>query len=149
MDTKYSERKFLAQDFKNILDSPDTICGMQKNTLGHMGESLAENWLRAKGFQVLAHNYRCKHGEIDLIATRANALIFVEVKTRTTSTFGSPQAAITRTKRSHLIKTALHFLSTSTQKPYKAWRHDLIAIILTRNHKLQSLDHIKNILDGY
>lgn len=149
MDNKYSEWNFLAQDFRNILTLPSTICGMQKITLGYIGESLAENWLRAKGFQVLAHNYRCKYGEIDLIVTHAEILIFVEVKTRTTSTFGPPQAAITYTKRSHLIKTALHFLNTSTKKHYKAWRHDLIAIRLNRNHKLQSLDHIKNIFDGY
>ncbi|MGH3723108.1 MAG: YraN family protein [Mycobacterium sp.] len=66
--------------------------------IGSRGEDLAADYLRAGGFEILYRNWRCRYGEIDIIAANREVLVFVEVKTRTGQGFGTPAESVTHTK---------------------------------------------------
>ena len=78
---------------------------------GLQGEALVADYLRHNGFQLVAHGYYCRFGEIDLIAWEGNTLCFIEVKTRTNLEMGLPREYVTPTKQKKLRKTALFYLS--------------------------------------
>lgn len=83
---------------------------MNRRELGRAGETLAEELLRSLGYDVLEKNYRCRLGEIDLIARDGASLVFVEVKTRRSKAFGEASEAITRDKKVRLARLARFFL---------------------------------------
>ena len=78
---------------------------------GLQGEALVADYLRNNGFQLVAHGYYCRFGEIDLIAWEGNTLCFIEVKTRTNLEMGLPREYVTPTKQKKLRKTALFYLA--------------------------------------
>lgn len=80
---------------------------------GQWGEALAAEYLRSHGYDLLAHGYRCRFGEIDLIAEKNGILCFVEVKTRTNLTMGLPREYVTPAKQKKLKKTALYYISAN------------------------------------
>lgn len=84
---------------------------LNRAKLGQVGEAYARTYLESKGYQTLAVNYRCPYGEIDLIAREAHELVFIEIKSRTGSAYGSGFESITRYKRQHILRTACHFLA--------------------------------------
>ena len=79
-------------------------------SLGDRGEMAACEFLRARGYQIAEKNYKCKLGEIDLIARRNGRLAFIEIKTRTSTQFGTPQEAVDLKKREKLFKLAQWYL---------------------------------------
>ena len=78
---------------------------------GTWGEAQVAAYLRTKGYPLLAHSYRCRLGEIDLIARKGKVVCFVEVKLRSHTEFGLPREAVTPRKQEKLRKTALLYLS--------------------------------------
>src|SRR5688572_7769430 len=78
---------------------------------GVEAEAMAAAFLERKGLRVLECNYRCRLGEIDLVARDGATTVFVEVRRRASSAFGGAAASITRTKRLRLVKAARHYLS--------------------------------------
>ena len=78
---------------------------------GLQGEAVVADYLRNNGFQLVAHGYYCRFGEIDLIAWEGNTLCFIEVKTRTNLEMGLPREYVTPAKQKKLRKTALFYLS--------------------------------------
>lgn len=80
------------------------------HTTGKHGEELAERYLSDKGYETITRNYRCRFGEIDIIATKANIIIFVEVKTRTHQRYGLPRESVTYSKQRVIIKTAQQYI---------------------------------------
>ncbi len=80
--------------------------------LGVRGESIAAGALETRGFTLIARNVRTRSGEIDLIASDAAGLVFVEVKTRATERFGDPWRAVGRTKLDHMKRAALEYLES-------------------------------------
>lgn len=126
---------------------------MNNIDIGKLGESYSEKFLIAHGYLILQRNFHIRFGEIDIIAVDKNTipqqLIFVEVKTRTSDLFGLPQESITYQKREKMLKTALHFMNSSTQNLPHIWRMDAIAVKLTKNLQVTEIKHFKNILDGY
>ena len=79
----------------------------ERKRLGNQGEEAVARWLRREGYQLLASQYRCRVGEIDLIVrSREGILCFVEVKTRSSSRFASPREAVTPAKQRKLRTTA-------------------------------------------
>lgn len=78
---------------------------------GAAGEVLAARFLREKGYQLLSSNFRCRQGEIDIIATKDGYIVFAEVKTRQQGAMYSPREAVTYAKQRRLIQTAGIFLS--------------------------------------
>lgn len=87
--------------------------GDGKQILGRQGEELAACLLAQNGYEILARNYRCPYGEIDLIAQKDGVLTFTEVKTRQTDRFGQPAEAVTREKQKKIRLTAIHYLGQS------------------------------------
>ena len=77
---------------------------------GQEGEQLAVSHLKRLGYRIVCRNYRCPLGEIDIIARHRGALVFVEVKSRRSGTFGSPKQAINQAKQHKLSQVAWHYL---------------------------------------
>lgn len=83
-----------------------------KKVIGHWGETIAARYLEERGYQIVAFNYRCSYGEVDLICREKQIWCFIEVKTRRSqSSFGSGYYAVTHEKQRRMTKTALHYLS--------------------------------------
>ena len=82
----------------------------ERSSLGREGEAAAVAWYRAGGYRVVARNWRCRIGEIDLVLERRGVLVFCEVKTRTGSALGGPFEAVTDVKRRKLLRLAEAFL---------------------------------------
>ena len=114
------------------------------NILGAWGEKQAEKFLTQRGFSVLQRNYHSRYGEIDLIMENAEFLIFVEVKLRKNSRFGTPAEAVTVKKQERLRKTALLYLQTHATK--KQPRFDVIEIYAPKGMDTVPLpiSHIEN-----
>jgi putative endonuclease len=77
---------------------------------GAAGEAYAVRFLRGQGFRILARNYRCRLGEIDVVAREGDVLCFVEVKTRGGDLFGTPLEAVTAHKQGQILKAAQDYL---------------------------------------
>ena len=102
---------------------------MEKKELGKKGEELAIRFLEKEGYRIVKTNYVCKLGEIDIIAKEKDALVFIEVKTRTSTLFGPPELSVTPFKQMQLSKAALYFLKEKRLGDVKA-RFDVVAILL-------------------
>ena len=87
------------------------------NPRGEQAETLAADFLRKAGLRIAGRNYRCRFGEIDLIARDGKTLVFVEVRSRANTAYGGAAASITRAKREKLLKTARHYLAGITPTP--------------------------------
>lgn len=83
---------------------------LKKNELGAKGEDLAIRYLKKRGYRIIERNYRVKLGEIDIIAEQGDDLVFIEVKTRSDTSFGSPFESITVQKQKQLSKVALEYI---------------------------------------
>jgi putative endonuclease len=99
-----------------------------RRALGDAGEARAAAWYRSRGYRIEARNWRCREGEIDLVASRRGVLVVVEVKTRRTDRFGSPFAAVTPAKQRRLRTLALRYLEASGARP-RAIRFDVVSIL--------------------
>jgi putative endonuclease len=99
--------------------------------LGRTGESLARKHLRKAGLRILARNYACAHGEIDLIALdpRDETIVFVEVKTRRCDRYTEPYSAVNAEKQRKLRKTAAHYLAARGRD--LSYRFDVVSITAT------------------
>ena len=101
---------------------------LSKNFFGRYGESLAEGFLKQKGYKIVDRNYRCKYGEIDLIAYDKKCLVFIEVKTRSSLAFSYPSEAITGLKKRKIIQTSLNYIKEKGLKDVNC-RFDVISIV--------------------
>jgi len=95
--------------------------------LGKKGEELASGFLKKLRYKILEKNFRCKFGEIDIIALQGKTLVFVEVKTRSSLEYGSPQTSVTPKKRDQLTKVAFFYLQKNRLFDRDA-RFDVVAI---------------------
>ncbi|SED84573.1 putative endonuclease [Ruania alba] len=98
-----------------------------KDELGRVGEDVAADWLTRSGMEVLDRNWRCREGEIDLVARDGDDLVVVEVKTRRTLTFGHPAEAVTAAKLRRLRTLAARWLAAHEVHP-AGLRLDVVAI---------------------
>ena len=97
-----------------------TLCARQ---LGELGEQYAAAWLESQGWQTLDRNWHCRYGELDIV--------FVEVKTRRTLRYGTPQEAVTSSKQINLRHAAVQWLSDSDHRtPHNGVRFDVITVIV-------------------
>ena len=116
--------------------------GERKNNarqlLGRKGEQMAADALRARGYRIVERNFRCRYGEIDLIAEEQNDLVFVEVKTRRGTAFGHPEEAVTLTKRRKLVEVATYYLYLHAVGD-RSWRIDVVAIDFNEDGKFREV----------
>ncbi|MFZ0545309.1 MAG: YraN family protein [Candidatus Promineifilaceae bacterium] len=118
-----------------------------RKKLGQWGESVAAHHLEAKGYEIVARNWRTARGEIDLIARAGQELVFVEVKTRRGKQLGLPEEGLTRRKANQLMMLAGQYLSENDLDV--DWRIDLVAVELDKGGKLLRCDHIPNAVLGW
>lgn len=100
-----------------------------KKLLGEVGEKQAEKYLKKLKYKILEKNFQSNVGEIDIIAKDGDAYVFIEVKTRTSVTYGEPMEAVTRAKQRHIIRTAeLYLYQNSIDSTAVMIRFDVIEI---------------------
>ena len=106
--------------------------GLNGRELGRLGEDYACQWLRQRNWKILARNWRSRFGELDIIALDPETtLVFVEVKTRRTDRFGSPEQAVGPRKQTHLRRAAVQWLISHDRDPnarHRGTRFDVISL---------------------
>lgn len=116
---------------------------MNRKALGELGERWAREYLERCGYHIRETNFRCREGEIDIIADHEGCLVFVEVRTKTGSRFGTPEESVTAAKQERLASVALSYLQAHCDSPPE-WRIDVVAIDIGRNGKVARTELIQN-----
>ena len=116
---------------------------MKRRDTGILGEKLAKDFLKKQGYRIKETNYRCPEGEIDIVARHKDYLVFIEVRTKKSLEFGSPEESITPTKRGRLRAVASHYRQTHNDLP-PLWRIDVVAVELDQKGKLLRIELIAN-----
>ncbi len=119
---------------------------MDRKEVGKLGEKAAQKFLRKRGYRIRETGFRCHHGEIDIIAQQKDYLVFVEVRTKSSLDFGTPEESITQAKKEKLIASALTYVSTH-QKPPSEWRIDVVAVELDDKGKANRIELIENAIE--
>jgi putative endonuclease len=114
-----------------------------RQAVGKAGEEAAVRYLRQHGYRILERNFRCRFGEIDLVAQDGRMLAFVEVKTRRSHTYGPAAAAVTRQKQRHLIKASKAYL-IHRKRAGEPCRFDVVTIDMDGEQP-----HIELIKDAF
>lgn len=113
---------------------------------GQLAEQLAADHLQRSGYTIIARNWRCPVGEIDIIAQAHDALVFVEVRSRRTPTTEAAFESITPRKRDRMIKSAHYYMNTHNIPEAVFPRIDVIAVALPRAGA-PVIEHVENALD--
>ncbi len=115
-----------------------------KQKIGRWGETLAAEYLEAKGWTILARNVRSVYGELDLVAQQGGTTVFVEVKARTGRGFGQPEESVTAQKRDHILRAIQAYWQARDEEP--AWRVDVIAVLGKPGAKEVEIEHFENAI---
>ncbi len=116
---------------------------MKRRDTGILGEKLARDFLERRGYRIVETNYRCPEGEIDIVAKHKDYLVFVEVRTKKSLEFGSPEESITPAKKERMKAAAYHYQQTHDNLP-SLWRIDVVAVELDQKGKLSRIELIEN-----
>lgn len=116
---------------------------MKRRNTGILGEKLARDFLKKRGYRILETNYRCPQGEIDIVARHKDFLVFIEVRTKTSLEFGTPEESITKAKKERMIATAFHYRQAHDDLP-PLWRIDVVAIELDPKRQPLKIELIEN-----
>lgn len=104
-----------------------------RRRLGAQGEDVAADWYTKQGYEVVARNWRCREGELDLIVRSGRTYVFCEVKTRTSTAFGAPVEAVTRDKQMRIRRLAARWLQDGAPGPAKDIRFDVASVLGPRD----------------
>ena len=116
-----------------------------RQRFGDAGEKAAEELLLRSGYRVVARKHRCPRGEVDLVLERGELLVFVEVRTRATAVFGTPEETVGPRKQQRVLRAARDFLARWRGPPRGA-RFDVVAVLDRPEGPL--LSHIPNAFDA-
>jgi len=119
---------------------------MDRQEVGKLGERAAQKFLKKRGYRIRETGFRCRHGEIDIIAQRKDCLVFVEVRTKSNLEFGTPEESITQAKKENLIASALTY-TISHQNIPSLWRIDVVAVELDARGKTKRIELIENAIE--
>ena len=114
-----------------------------KQELGKFGEDIAVKYLISKNYLIINRNFSCRQGEIDIIAKDKHQIVFIEVKTRTSLTYGKPVEAVDKNKVKHIYGVAMYYLYLYNLENCFV-RFDVIEVYL-HNKKIK-INHIKQIM---
>lgn len=114
--------------------------------IGRLGEALATEFLTGQRYAIVEKNYRKSYGEVDIIARDGDTLVFVEVKTRQSTAFGTPFEAVDGRKQRQLSRVAQEYLQSQGLSDAPA-RFDVVAVRLDRDNRPAAIDHLKNAFD--
>ena len=120
-------------------------CKKYKKTIGKFGDKVAGKYLEKLDYKIIYKNFRCKCGEIDIVAIKNHEIIFVEVKTRTNFKYGLPSESVNRQKQEHICKTAKYFLY-SNDLIDTCVRFDVIEVVFI--NKKCRIRHLKDVFVG-
>ena len=115
---------------------------ISNKAFGDIGENIAESFLIDNGYRIITRNFRCQQGEIDIVAEHDATIVFIEVKTRSSTLFGLPEEAVTTSKQRHISKAARYF-QTQHKAQDCSYRADIIAILQAPD-KAPEINHIIN-----
>jgi len=118
---------------------------MSRQEVGKLGEKLARKFLQKRGYHIQETNFHCREGEIDIIAQQKDYLVFIEVRTKSSLDFGSPEESITSAKKEKLIASALTYINTHQNLP-SSWRIDVVAIEIDQSGKTKRIELIENAI---
>jgi len=116
---------------------------MKRRDTGILGEKLAKDFLKKRGYRIYETNYRCPEGEVDIVARHKDSLVFIEVRSKRSLQFGSPEESITPTKMERLRAVAAHYLQTHNNLP-SLWRIDVAAVEIDQKGKPLRIEIIEN-----
>lgn len=116
---------------------------LNKRKFGIIGEKIAQGYLKKEGYEIITTNFYTRSGEIDIIAKKDRYIVFIEVKTRTNSKFGTPAMAVNYTKRLHMRRASGIFLKENNYQEYSI-RFDVVEVFII-NGKCK-INHIKQIM---
>ena len=119
---------------------PHSVLMAAKDELGRLGEDIAAAWLTDRGIKVLVRNWRCPEGELDIVATDDEYVIFCEVKTRSGDLFGSPFEAVTQGKRRKIRRLAQLCVADLPIRGFPPFRFDVIGV-MCRPGQLPTVEH--------
>ena len=119
---------------------------MKRRDTGILGERVAQDFLGKNGYDILETNYRCPGGEVDIIALQEDTLVFIEVRTKKSRQFGSPEESITLAKKEKLRNVAAHYGQNHNDLP-AAWRIDVVAIQMDADNRVSRIELIVNAVD--
>lgn len=134
------------------------MTALSNGTFGRIGEDIAEQYLKSRGYRIIGMNYNTYHGELDVIALRRRTLVFVEVKAKSTLRYGYPWQELTRHKMGNLRRAAAEFRKVDGSgkrvpvylgrlrftKKYKRIRFDLLEIIINGERAIR-ITHTENV----
>jgi putative endonuclease len=115
---------------------------VDRQALGRWGEDLAARHLERSGYELLARNWRCAQGELDIVARQDGAIVFVEVKARSGLAFGEPASAVTQAKAHRIHVLAARWLAECRPPGWHDLRFDVISIVRQRD-ALPELVHLQ------
>lgn len=116
---------------------------MANKKLGDLGEEYAAQFLKRNGYRILTRRYRCRYGEIDIIAREKNVLVFVEVRSKSDTNHGLPYETINYAKRKHIERVAVEFQKRYRLLDYDC-RFDCVSALFGDNYKLKHIELIKD-----
>jgi putative endonuclease len=120
--------------------------GKARVGLGRRGEELAVNELLRRGFEIVARNWRCQIGEVDVIARRGGVWSFFEVRTRRGRAFGTPEESLTPTKMERMVDVARMYLAEHGVNVHEVdWRMGLVAVEMDGTGYLLRVDVYENL----
>lgn len=111
---------------------------------GTRGEALVANYLRERGYTLLAAGYHCRFGEIDLIALCGDTLCFIEVKTRSNIAMALPREYVTKSKQSKLKKTAMFYLMDNPQYGDNVCRFDVAEVYAEHGFDTARIEYLED-----
>lgn len=115
----------------------------ERHILGREGENAAVDYLKQEGYKILERNFFCRQGEIDAIALDGNYIVFIEIKSRTSTEYGLPSEAVTKRKLEHMIKTIKYYLYIRNLENENI-RIDVIEVYVKEGK--YHINHIKQIV---
>jgi len=119
---------------------------MKTRATGQLGEKLAQNFLKGRGYQIVTTNYRSPDGEVDIIVAKDGVLVFVEVRTKSSRNFGTPEESVTQRKKQKLVLVAQDYMQTHGIKE-SPWRIDFVAVELDNTGKTVRIEQIEDAVD--
>ena len=116
--------------------------------IGDYGESLALDFLKRNNYDIIARNFRTRNGEIDIICRFKEILVFIEVKSRYSNTFGFPSESVTYFKQRQIVNMSRYFLVKNKLLNYNC-RFDVIEVYFNKDNNLYSINHLEDAFRLY
>lgn len=118
-----------------------------KQELARIGEDHAARYLRSRGYRILERNFRARSAEVDIIAQHKDALVFIEVKARSSNEFGEPREAVTGWKQHRIVNAARAYSAQRAVKE-QTIRFDVVEVFLTPEGRVRKVEVIPDAFQG-